>query len=79
MYNDEEYFEPKKTSAVDMAYEIVDMHRLIQKLSDEVEDLREYKQKYFDLLNGSIEHGEKMIGGLLTLAMKIGDKERVQS
>lgn len=79
MYNDEEDFGYKKTSVVDMAYEIVDMHRMIQKLSSEIEDLREYKQKYFDLLNGSIEHGEKMIGGILMLAMKMGDKEGVQS
>lgn len=66
----DEPFEPRRTSAVDTAYEIVDMHRKLVRLQAEVFELQEYKQKYFDLLDQSIAHGEHMIGGLLTLAMR---------
>lgn len=71
-YDDEP---PRRSSAIDMAYEIVDMHRKLERLQGEVFELQEYKQKYFDLLNQSVAHGEHMIGGLLTLALKLGDDE----
>lgn len=41
-------------------------------LAREVEELREYRQKYVDELNRGINHGRHMIGSMLELAMKPG-------
>ncbi len=63
-------------SVVKLAREIIEMQQEIDHLQGEVEVLREYEQKYQDLLHGSIRHNKTMIGGLLELAMKhAGEKQ----
>lgn len=42
----------------------------IYELREEVEELREYKKRYTALLDSSISHGQKMLGQVVTLAMK---------
>jgi len=58
--------------AVQIAYETVAIHKELVRLRGEVEELIEYKQKYFDLLDESINHSGSMIGGMLKLAMVPG-------
>lgn len=62
--------ETPKLSVVDMAYEVLHMHRTILDQEAELEELRRYRQDYFDLLDSSIKHGEHMMGGLLRVAMQ---------
>lgn len=61
-----------RKDVVEMARHIIDMDMEIEELRDEVERLREYEQKYHDEIRRSIEHGQKMIGGLLTIAATPG-------
>lgn len=49
-----------------------DVLRSHARLEEEVEDLREYRQKYMDLLDADIAHGQHMMGGLLELALTPG-------
>jgi hypothetical protein len=65
-------YEPTMPTAVDMAYEVVNMDRELQRLRAQVADLEEYKQRYHELLSESIDHGRHMIGGLLDLALTPG-------
>lgn len=58
--------------AVRLAREVLDMHHELQELRAEVAELREYRQKYIEELDRSINHSNQMIGGLLSLAMKPG-------
>lgn len=64
-------------SVVDFAHQIIDMDRDLRLLRDEVEELREYRQKYFDDLNNSIKHSGHMLSGMLELAMKPGVMEAI--
>lgn len=57
---------------VDFAHQIIDMHRLIQRQANELEEAREYQKKYFALIQSDIEHGRHMIGGILQIAMTPG-------
>ncbi len=57
-------------SVVKLAREIIEMQQEIDHLQGEVEVLREYEQKYQDLLHGGIDHNKQMISGLFELAMK---------
>ena len=63
---------PKEFSAVSFAYDIIHMQRRLDAQEAELEGLREYRQKYIDLLNSSIAHSGHMMGGLLQIAMKLG-------
>lgn len=45
--------------AVGFAKEVLDMQYELIRLREEVESLREYRDKYFDLLDSSIKHGEE--------------------
>ena len=58
--------------AVQMADEVLDMHHELVRLRAEVEELREYRKKYAELLNADIAHGRRMMCGLLELAMTPG-------
>lgn len=49
------------------AYEIVELWEENQRLRAEVNDLREYKQKYSDELDAGVKHGEQMMAGWLKL------------
>lgn len=63
---------PKAFDVVDFAYQIIEMDRQRQRLEDENAELREYRQKYIDLLHSSIGHSGHMLSGMLQLAMKPG-------
>jgi len=63
-------------SVVKLAREIIEMQEEIDHLRYENERLREYEQKYQDLLHGSIDHNKKMIGGLFEVAMKFEGEQK---
>lgn len=56
--------------ATQVAREVLAMERRIYELEAENEELRGYRVKYMELLNGSVDHGRHMLGGLLALAME---------
>ena len=60
---------------VDFAHQILAMDRKLQEQEHELQILREYRQKYMDLLNSSIDHSKHMTAGLLKLAMTPGVME----
>lgn len=41
--------------------------------------LKEYEQKYFDLLSESIKHGQDMMGNILMLTLTPGVPEAMQA
>jgi xylose isomerase len=57
------------------AHEIIDMQRRIEHLEAENMELLRYREEYFDLLNGNIEHSREMMGGMLRLALTPGVME----
>ena len=59
-------------SAVMFAEDIMQMQYELESLRYEVEELREYKQKYNDLLNSSIKHGNEMSKQVLELLLNGG-------
>lgn len=61
--------------AVQVARETIRMHYENEALRAEVEELREYRDKYIELLNGNIEHGRIMMGNVLQLALTPGVAE----
>ena len=63
---------PFSYGIADFADELHSILRQNARLKDEVEELREYRQKYIDLLNETSAHSSHMMGGLLALAMKPG-------
>lgn len=65
-----------KPIAVQMAYEVIDLYRENMRLRSENEELREYRQKYIDELNGSIKHNEQLMGTMLGALL---DKDSVIS
>lgn len=66
---------PSYANARAAANEVLDMFNEVQYLRRENEELKDYRQKYIDLLNGSIEHNEKIIGGLLGVAIRMDTLE----
>lgn len=63
--------------AVQMAEEVLTMHRELERLREECAVLREYRDKYIEEMNRGIANSQHMIGGLLALAMKPGVLEAV--
>ena len=59
-------------SVVFMAQEILDMQYELERLRDENAELRDYRRKYTQLLQESIDHSGHMMCGMLELAMKPG-------
>ena len=57
-----ENFEPL---VVKMAYETIEMHEELVDLRAQVIELKEYRKRYFDLLDSSIKHSEKMMSKLV--------------
>lgn len=55
--------------AVVNAYEIVELWEENQRLRAEIDELREYKQKYHEELDAGVKHGEQMMVGWLKLIM----------
>lgn len=60
------------SSVVDFAYKIIDMQERIIAQDKELEDLRQYKQDYMELLNSTIKHGEIMNHQVMTLLLNEG-------
>lgn len=63
---------------VDMAYQVIEMDRELQRLRSDKVELIELRKKYMELLNGSIAHGEHMIGGLLKIALTPGVMDAIE-
>ena len=51
------------------AYEVVELWEENQRLNAQLEELREYKQKYHAELDAGVKHGEQMMAGWLKLIM----------
>lgn len=51
-------------SVVDFAYQIIEMHQKLCRQKWELEELREYKEKYENLLSESLAHSQAMMGNL---------------
>lgn len=58
-------------SVVDYAFDIIQMHQRIQELEAEVEHLEYFRDKYYELLNETHKHTNKMFG--VVLAGALGD------
>ena len=52
-------------AAVESAYEIIDLWEEVQRLRMENAHLKEFRQKYFDEVQNSINHSGAMIGSIL--------------
>lgn len=61
---------------VKLAYQIIAMDRELQALRVECERLREYKQKYSELLASSLTHSEAMIDNIVDILLN-PDKYRL--
>jgi hypothetical protein len=59
-------------SVVHFAQEVLQMQDRIDFLECEVMELREYRDKYHELLDSSTAHSAQMMGNLLALALKPG-------
>lgn len=69
----------KFPEVINFAHDILDMHRELVQLRQEVERLKEYEQKYFDLLSESIIHSQDMMGNILMLTLTPGVTEAMQA
>ena len=63
-----------RNPAVEMAYAIVVLHNEVQELRDEVEELREYRDKYMALLDSSIAHNQHMCQQQLGLVLALCER-----
>lgn len=64
---------------VQLAEEILAMHSKVIRLQDEVEELAEYRDKYVESLDTGIKHGERMLNGLLSIALVPGVMDAIAS
>ena len=64
-------------SVVDYAFEIVRMHQKIGSLEAEVEHLRHFKDKYFEMCDDTAKHSDKLFGIVLTASL--GDFEAARA
>lgn len=69
MDNFDDYYMPRENFASKMAHSILDMEGELFRLRCEVERLREYEQKYHELLGESVAHGQQMVGSILGLLL----------
>ena len=65
-------------NVVNFAYQILEMQARIQELESENAKLRNYRERYNDLLNSSVEHNQHMMLNLLNVAMTPGVVEAMQ-
>lgn len=66
-------------SAVDFAYEVIQMSERLRELELEVEHLREYKEKYDLLLSDTLAHNERMAFNVLEIVATPGVVEAMKS
>lgn len=64
-----------RNDVVAMAHHILNMDDEIHAMRRELEELREYRQLYNDELQRGIEHGQKMMGGILQMILTPGVTE----
>lgn len=57
---------------INFAYEILEMQARIQELEIENAKLRDYRNKYDDLLTSSVAHNENMMFNIMKVAMTPG-------
>jgi hypothetical protein len=65
--------------ATQLANDILGMQERIESLEHEVTRLMGYEEKYNALLNDSLAHSEKMVGGMLGLLMKPGVVDAIKA
>lgn len=63
----------QKINIVDLAYDIIDMHKRLIEQERQIEHLKEYENKYNQLLNDSIKQSNNMIGNCLTMLLSKGE------
>lgn len=61
-----------RMNVVDFASDILDMQETIYRLQDEVKHLRHFKDAYYELLNSSLDHNQKMMRNVLDMALTPG-------
>lgn len=59
-------------TVVHFAQDVLQMQDRIDFLESEVMDLREYRDKYLELLDSSTAHSRHMVDSIFTLVMKPG-------
>lgn len=59
-------------NVVEFAYQIVDMHKTLNKQKAQIVELEQYRKDYFELLNSSMKHNDAMMGNLLKVIMTDG-------
>ncbi len=64
----------RKIDIVDLAYYIIDMHKRLIEQERQIEHLKEYENKYTQLLNDSIKHSNNMMDNYLTAILSQGEK-----
>lgn len=62
----------RRASVLDMAHEIIAMQNTIWRQEAQIARMEEYEQKYNDLIQSNIRHGEKMMGNMLSLLVTPG-------
>jgi hypothetical protein len=62
-------------NVVDLAYQIIQLHQQVEYLKEENEGLREYRQKYSDLLNSSLDHSREMTANILIGILAKSERE----
>ncbi len=60
--------------AYEVAAQVMALIGEVDRLRDENEKLKEYKRKYAELLDSSLNHGREMVGNMLQVCMALGDK-----
>ncbi len=55
----------ERINLIMLAHEILNMQAQLDQQEMELEELREYRRKYFELMNDDIKKGEEMVGKTL--------------
>ena len=61
-----------RNSAVDFAYDVLDMQRRIELQEKEIDRLKEVEVKYNKLLNGTFDEAKRMHGKVLDMLLTPG-------
>ncbi len=63
----------QQINIIDLAYDIIDMHKKLIEQERQIEHLKYYESKYNQLLNDSIKQSNNMIGNCLTILLSKGE------
>jgi hypothetical protein len=64
-------------SVLDFAFEVIQMHRKIEDLESQVENLLHYRDEYFKLCDDTTKQTERLFGIVVTASL--GDFETAQA